>query len=116
VESPLDVSNPCVSTVLRSLDARGRFAFSFVTNRAYRSQGGAVRGVLAPGGPIDISTGVFVGSRAEGGVHGGAGRRGGVLGMLRMPEHAKMPGSGMATAVAPAPAAASYNSDQQPSF
>lgn len=111
VESPLDVSNPCVSTVLRSLDARGRFAFSFVTNRAYRTQG-AVRGVLAPGGPIDISTGVLVG-RGEGGVHGGAGRRGGVLGMLRMPEQAKLSG---AVVAAPAPAVASYNSDQQPSF
>lgn len=33
VEAPLDVSNPCVATVLRSLDARGRFAFSFVNRR-----------------------------------------------------------------------------------
>lgn len=33
VEAPLDVANPCVATVLRSLDARGRFAFSFVNNR-----------------------------------------------------------------------------------
>jgi hypothetical protein len=33
VEAPLDVSNPCVAIVLRSLDARGRFAFSFVNKR-----------------------------------------------------------------------------------
>lgn len=121
VEAPLDVSNPCVSTVLRSLDARGRFAFSFVTQRAQQRASAAraqqpqgalagSRGVLSPGGPIDITTGVLVG-RVDGGVHGGAGRRG-VLALLRgdsrelPPEQQKQPGA----------AAASYNSDQQPSF
>lgn len=122
VEAPLDVNNPCVSTVLRSLDARGRFAFSFVNQRsqqrawaAQTAQQGLMvsgaRGVMAPGGPIDISTGVLM-SRGDGGVHGGAGRRG-VLGLIRgdssgrevQPEQAKQAGG-----------AASYNSDQQPSF
>lgn len=107
--------------MLRSLDARGRFAFSFVTQRAQQrttatqraQQQGMVagsRGVLSPGGPIDITTGVLVG-RVDGGVHGGAGRRG-VLALLRgdsrelPPEQQKQPGA----------AATSYNSDQQPSF
>lgn len=34
MEAPLNLSNPCVATVLRSLDARDRFAFSFVTTMA----------------------------------------------------------------------------------
>jgi hypothetical protein len=123
VEAPLDISNPCVSTVLRSLDTRGRFAFSFVTQRtqqrawAHRTQqqagqlAPAPRGVVALGGPIDISTGVLVG-RGDGGVHGGGHR--GVLALLRgdrkelQPEQQKQQ--------AGAAAAASYNSDQQPSF
>ena len=125
MEAPLDVSNPCVSTVLRSLDARGRFAFSFVTQRAQQrawalraQQQGQLapgsRGMVAPGGPIDISTGVLVGRGDGGGVHGVAGHRG-VLALLR--------GGGDRSGLQPAQqrqqagaAAASYSSDQQPSF
>eukprot|EP00879_Flechtneria_rotunda_P019827 GHRR01020841.1.p1 GENE.GHRR01020841.1~~GHRR01020841.1.p1 ORF type:complete len:702 (+),score=262.20 GHRR01020841.1:224-2329(+) len=33
VEAPLDLANPCVATVLKSLDVRGRFAFSFADKR-----------------------------------------------------------------------------------
>ena len=118
----MDLNNPCVSTVLRSLDARGRFAFSFVNQRsqqralvaAQRAQHGVTalgpRGVMAPGGPIDIG-GVLV-SRGDAGVPGGAGHRG-VLALMRgdgrqqlQPEQQKQQ----------AGAAASYTSDQQPSF
>lgn len=122
VEAPLDINNPCVSTVLRSLDARGRFAFSFVTQRAqqrawaHRAQqagqlGPGSRGVIAPGGPIDISTGVLVG-RGDGGVHGGGHR--GVLGLLRGDR--REVGQTEQQKQQAGATAASYNSDQQPSF
>lgn len=120
MEAPLNVSNPCVSTVLRSLDARGRFAFSFVTQRTQQRAFAAQqaqqqshmgpRGVQSPGGPIDITTGVLVG-RADVGVHGGAGRRG-VLALLRGDSRELQPEPQRQ----PATAAASYNSDQQQSF
>jgi hypothetical protein len=124
VEAPLDVSNPCVSTVLHSLDARGRFAFSFVTQRAQqramaqqRAQQGLIppgsRGVLSPGGPMDITTGVLI-SRGEGGMHGGGSGRRGVLALLRG-DSKELEGE-QAPKPAGAPAAASYHSDQQPSF
>eukprot|EP00882_Tetradesmus_deserticola_P007188 GHRQ01007569.1.p1 GENE.GHRQ01007569.1~~GHRQ01007569.1.p1 ORF type:complete len:217 (+),score=79.02 GHRQ01007569.1:397-1047(+) len=47
VEAPLDLANPCVATVLRSLDARGRFAFSFVNLRGVKARDLAPAGAAA---------------------------------------------------------------------
>jgi hypothetical protein len=49
VEAPLDLTNPCVATVLKSLDARQRFAFSFVNSRNTAAQAPAAAGCGAWG-------------------------------------------------------------------
>lgn len=113
VEAPLDVSNPCVSTVLRSLDARGRFAFSFVNQRAQlRTCTVPSRGVHAPEGPMDVY-GLLAG---RGDAAGQGTVRRGVLQLTGLTK-----GDGIRSVVneqhkQTGVADASYNSDQQPSF
>lgn len=125
VEAPLDVCNPCVATVLRSLDARGRFAFSFLNMRAYRGMAAAAGGSAAGGGPVTSrllfpageagaagvwdQAGVLTGG--EHGVHGGlAGRRAALA--------VGWPGSsgGAGQRDAAGSGGGSYNSSDQPSF
>lgn len=158
VDAPLDVTNPCVASVLRSLDARGRFAFSFINQRAQAramtaqqqhqqpqqratattgaslaaaaggSGGSSARGVMAPGGPIDISTGVLVTPGGEGGMQGAGGRKG-VLALMRTAAagggggggghpagHAHQQQQQQAGVPYEQHPMASYNSCEQPSF
>jgi hypothetical protein len=138
VEAPLDLSNPCVATVLRSLDARGRFAFSFVNLRAYKLRGMAPAGAAAaaasdvlharyPAGEAGMG---FAGGFGDGvgsghvqhvfGEHGhagfaGGGRDRGRQGALTMARPAAGKGGGAGTGGGSS-GGASYNSDNHPSF
>jgi hypothetical protein len=139
VEAPLDLSNPCVATVLRSLDARGRFAFSFVNLRAYKLRGLAPAGAAAasdvpharyPAGEAGMGFAGGFGAAVAGDVVGGGhvqqmfGEHGGFAGggrdrsrqgALAMARPAAGKGAGVA-AGGGSSGGASYNSDNHPSF
>jgi hypothetical protein len=97
VEAPLNLSNPCVAAVLRSLDARGRFAFSFVTTMARPRSTSCdhieAAGVRGDGGWADGSGSgglrMVMEQHEQGGLrsrehamHGGLGGKRGVLALL----------------------------------
>ncbi|KAF8072682.1 TTC21B [Scenedesmus sp. PABB004] len=122
VDAPLDVDNPCVASVLRSLDARCRFAFSF-TQRAPARRGPAPGGDGGGGGGGRHLRGWAGGAPAG---EQGAAVRGGLPLHVRRVMHVQ-PATGAAAAAplraalargvaAPAPATSSYNSEQAPSF
>ncbi|KAF6259486.1 hypothetical protein COO60DRAFT_1512839 [Scenedesmus sp. NREL 46B-D3] len=131
VEAPLDLANPCVATVLRSLDARGRFAFSFVNLRTYKPRDLAPAGAasdvpLARHAAREAGVGTAGGSGAAGigggadagyylrgdqGPFGGPGRaKQGALTMAR-PAGGVVGGRGGGSG-----GAASYSSENHPSF
>lgn len=123
VEAPLDVSNPCVATVLRSLDARGRFAFSFVNKRhlnrlaaapATPEVVGAVPFVQGRGTAAHVS-GVERSGRAlfdDGGAAGGKRGSGAIALMRGLSGHQQLREGTSATG----PTSSYSGSDQQPSF
>jgi hypothetical protein len=131
VEVPLDLANPCVATVLRSLDARGRFAFSFVNLRAHKLRGNAPAAAAAgsdvpharyPAGEVGVGPaggfGAVAGADGSGssgyhmfGEHSGFGRpRQAAVAMAR-PAAGNGAGGGGGSS-----GGASYNSDNHPSF
>lgn len=121
----MDVSNPCVATVLRSLDARGRFAFSFVTVRSYKGMPAAAADshrMIYPAGEVSAAIRIGDGHHAGAGVamlgeHGVRGQRG-ALAMIRPGQGGHDSGQHAAAsgrdAVRQGPG--SVSSDQQPSF
>lgn len=126
VDAPLDVSHPCVATVLRSLDARGRFAFSFVTVRSHKSMPAAAAAdchrMIYPAGEVSAAIQIGDGHHTGLGVamlgeHGVRGQRG-ALAMIRPGQSSH--DSGQHTAASSRDAArqgpGSVSSEQQPSF
>lgn len=131
VEAPLDLGNACVATVLRSLDARGRFAFSFVNLRAAKQQ---LRGTTAAAAAAASDVAHARHPAGEAGMAAGAGGdssgRGyhafgehGVFGVVGKPRHAVLTmaqpaagSGGSGGGGGGSSRGASYNSDNHPSF